>query len=72
MFFALTVRKSRISFTFVTKPNYPCWPKGTLSDFVLMITNHMTLFSTNQVCVFLSISDSKNIVGVFFLERNVL
>ena len=31
-----------------------------------MITNHMTLFDTNQVCVFLSISGSKKIVGVFF------
>jgi len=26
-----------------------CWPKGTLSGYVLMITNHMKLFGTNQV-----------------------
>jgi len=50
---------------------HTCWPKGTLSGFVLMIINHMTLFGTNQVCVFLSISGSKNIVGVFFLKRKV-
>jgi len=25
------------------------WPKGTLSDFILMITNHMKLFATNKV-----------------------
>ena len=31
--------------------------------------NHMTLFGTNQFCVFLTISDSKNIVGVFFLKK---
>jgi len=31
----------------------------------------MTLFGTNQVCVFLSISGFKNIIGVFFLKRKV-
>ena len=31
---------------------YNCWPKNTLFGFVLMITNHMTLFGINQVCVF--------------------
>ena len=40
----------------------PCWLKGTLSDFILMITNHMKLFGTNQVFVFLSISGSKDIL----------
>jgi len=29
------------------------------------------LFGANQVCVFISISGSKNIVGVFFLKRKV-
>ena len=28
---------------------FNCWPKGTLPDFILMITNHMKLFGTNQV-----------------------
>ena len=26
---------------------FACWPKSTLFDFVLMITNHMKLFGTN-------------------------
>ena len=29
-----------------------CWPKGTFSDFVLMITNRMKLFDINKVQVF--------------------
>ena len=29
-----------------------CWPKGTFSGFVLMITNHVKLFGINQVQVF--------------------
>jgi len=29
------------------------------------------LFGTNQVYVFLSISGSKNIVGVFFFKRKI-
>ena len=29
-----------------------CWPKDTISGFILMITNHMKLFGTNQVLVF--------------------
>ena len=29
--------------------NGMCWPKDILSDFILMITNHMKLFGTNQV-----------------------
>jgi len=29
----------------------------------------MIFFATNQVYVFLSISDSKNIVGIFFLKK---
>ena len=34
-----------------------------------MITNHMTFFGTNQVCVFISIAGFKNIIGVFFLKK---
>ena len=37
-----------------------CWPKGTLFSFILMITEHMKLFGTNQVLVFISVQDSRD------------
>ena len=48
----------------VTSENGILTPKGTLSGFVLMITNHMKLFGTNQVQVFKYFSGLKRIQSV--------
>ena len=49
---------------------HSCWPKGTSSSFVLMITNHMKLFGTNQVQVF-KLFKFKGYFIVLFLKRKV-